>query len=224
MKILIVSATRFEIAPLIEKLTNSIEMNGRKITGKLEDKDIEILLTGVGPVFTAFHLGKHINSTYDLAINLGLAGSFKPEFAIGDTVNVSSDCFADIGAEDNENFLSLDELGLMDKNEPPYKEGKLFSSNEYSIKIAKIQNVNAITVNTTHGNERSIKKIIEKFNPDIESMEGAAFFYACLNENLPCLQIRSISNFVEKRDKSKWQIAPAIHNLNIKAFDLIKSL
>jgi hypothetical protein len=40
--------------------------------------------------------------------------------------------------------------------------------------------VNAITVNTVHGNERSIAAVIERFRPEVESMEGAG-----VHERLP---------------------------------------
>jgi futalosine hydrolase len=73
--------------------------------------------------------------------------------------------------------------------------------------------VKGITVNTVHGNSASIKKVKKKFNPDIESMEGAAFFFACQNEKIPCLQIRAISNYVEKRNKKKWKMKLAVKNL-----------
>jgi len=45
-------------------------------------------------------------------------------------------------------------------------------------------------------------------------MEGAAVFYACKRENIDCLQIRSVSNYVEPRNKENWQIGLAIRNLN----------
>ena len=45
-------------------------------------------------------------------------------------------------------------------------------------------------------------------------MEGASFFAACDNNINNYLQIRAISNYVENRDKSKWQMPLAIKNLN----------
>ena len=45
-------------------------------------------------------------------------------------------------------------------------------------------------------------------------MEGAAVFYACKMNNVPCLQVRAISNYVEPRNKENWQINLAINNLN----------
>jgi futalosine hydrolase len=35
-------------------------------------------------------------------------------------------------------------------------------------------------------------------------MEGAALHYTCLMEKIPFMQLRSISNYIAERDKSKW--------------------
>ena len=44
-------------------------------------------------------------------------------------------------------------------------------------------------------------------------MEGAAFLASCGHAK-HYTQIRAISNYVEKRDKSKWNMPLAIKNLN----------
>jgi futalosine hydrolase len=55
--------------------------------------------------------------------------------------------------------------------------------------------------------------MVEKFNPDIESMEGATFFYICRREKIPFLALRAISNIVEIRNRSNWDIKLALLNL-----------
>jgi futalosine hydrolase len=55
-------------------------------------------------------------------------------------------------------------------------------------------------------------------------MEGAAFHYVCLLEKAPFAQVRAISNYVETRDKSKWQIPTAIQSLNQWAISFLESL
>jgi futalosine hydrolase len=55
-------------------------------------------------------------------------------------------------------------------------------------------------------------------------MEGAAFFYACQQVNARCIQIRAVSNYVEKRNRDNWQIGLAIKNLNTFAIDLIDAI
>lgn len=211
MKILIVAATQPEIQPLLSLFSLASEAEEKNI----EKYSITILITGAGMVPTAFALGKHLAAqTYDLAINLGIAGSFDFNLKLGDVCSVKNDTFADLGAEDGEEFLSFDHLGLgmISQTHRPNAD---FSTNE-------LIEVNAITVNTVHGHELSIAKAITRFNPKIESMEGAAFFYACNQLGTPCIQIRAISNYVERRDREKWDVDLAIKNLNETVINLLK--
>ena len=143
--------------------------------------------------------------SYDLALNVGIAGSFYRNIKLGQLVEVREDILSELGAEDDEEFLSLDELEL--------GEVEFNATDKYQIK-QQLRKVTAITVNTVHGNEDSISLIRERVNPTIETMEGAAFFYACEEANIPGLQVRAISNYVEKRNKENWNLALAVKNLN----------
>ena len=87
--------------------------------------------------------------------------------------------------------------------------------------MSNLPTVKAITSNTVRGNAASIARIQNISRADIESMEGAAFFFACLSEKIPCLQVRSVSNMVEERDKSRWSLDLALKNLNRILFDAI---
>jgi len=229
MKILIVSATQFEVKPLLDFLGIAIPTTGmNKANIDFEDKDIQVLITGVGMVNTAFMVGRYSLNHFDLVINVGVCGAFDRHLELGQLVRVSSDVLSEMGAEDGEEFLTYDQLNLPGEH--------IFSEN-YTISnsfIDSLKNVKGITVNTVHGNETNIKKVQELYHPDIESMEGAAFFSATQNsgknveqimfQNKPTsisvpssdnfIQIRAISNYVEKRDKSKWQMPLAIKNLN----------
>ncbi|MGZ4034975.1 MAG: futalosine hydrolase [Bacteroidia bacterium] len=208
MKILIVSATKFEIDPLLKKMEIVHGADSRLFSCKYKKLEIDFLITGVGMVATAYYSGKAINDSYDAAFNLGICGSFNSNLEIGTVVNIYEDCFSELGAEDGDEFLSLEDLKL---------DGVTKIKNNYgtiSIEIEKLPKVNGITVNTTHGNEKTIEKIAMKFHPIIESMEGAAFMLVCENEKIPYAQIRAVSNFVERRNKDRWNIPLAIKNLN----------
>ena len=84
-----------------------------------------------------------------------------------------------------------------------------------------LKKVSGITVNTTHGNNRSVELFKDKFNADIETMEGAAVFYVCLQEQIRFMQIRAVSNYVEERNVANWNIPLAIENLNQKLLEII---
>jgi futalosine hydrolase len=195
MRVLLVAATEFEV--------ESLKLEVPSQESRVKSQDLDFLITGVGMVATAFALGKHLATNhYDLAINVGIAGSFDRNIALGEVVEVVEDHLSEFGAEDGEAFLTIDELG--------FGEGVLKST----AKPTHLKQVKAITVNTVHGNEASIQKIAARLNPQLESMEGAAFFYACKQAGVSCLQIRAVSNYVEKRNRDAWQIGLAIKNLN----------
>lgn len=222
MKLLVVSATEFEIMPLLSYLKSNFKnKENRRFFSK--DIDIHILVTGVGPIHTTFALATVLaQHTFDLVVNLGIAGAFNRSLEIGQVFQVINDRFADVGVEEaNGNFTDLFEMQLMDWNETPYINGKLYAPNTENKFLAQ---ATAITVSKVHGTQDSIDKITQKYPTDLESMEGAAVFYACLQHQIDCLQIRSISNYVEPRNKDNWNIPLAIDNLNQVAVDLVETI
>src|SRR5205085_11835259 len=115
----------------------------------------------------------------------GLAGSFDKNIRIGEVMNITEDCFPELGAEDNEAFLSVFDLKLQDPGAYPFEKGII--RNETVQKngiILKLKQARGITVNTVHGKEESIKKTVKRLSPQTESMEGAAFLFACRMENI----------------------------------------
>ena len=198
MNILIVSATEKEIAQ-VNKRNNSV------------------LITGVGMVATTFHLTQHLaTNKFDLVLNVGIAGSFSAEIKKCEVVNIVEDRFGDFGAEDDEKFIDVFEMALDEKNKFPFQHRVLQSSFSEKLKcLDELKKVKGITVNKVHGNDKSISKIKSKYNPDIETMEGAACFYVCAQKNIPCIQVRSISNFIEKRNRNNWDIEGAVKSLNL---------
>jgi futalosine hydrolase len=222
MRILIVAATEPEIGKLTADFRFSVYDCDREAHIDKDSKDlyshsnISILITGAGMVATAFAMGKHLaENKYDLAINLGICGSFDKNIALGDVLEITEDSLAELGAEDDEDFITIDKLGFGESSfRATYQLPQKFN----------LKKVNAITVNTVHGNDASIKKLSSRMNAQLESMEGAAFFYACREAGIPSLQIRSVSNYVEKRNRDAWQIGLAIKNLNTFAGELVNWL
>jgi len=205
MNILVIAATSHEIA--FKRSVN-----------------VETLVTGIGSAATIYYLQKKLQQNkYDFVIQAGITGAFTDEFTLGDTVLVKQDCFGDLGAQENEVFSTIFDMGLEDKNVPPYKNGWLY--NEHALlKESSLELVKAVTVNKVSDDLHQKEQLMRTFNPEIETMEGAAFHYFCLQENIPFAQIRSISNYVGERNKSKWKMAEAIKNLSTEIELLIKSL
>ncbi len=220
MKTLIVSATHLELKPLLDKAEKINRIDDKLSSYHLDGNEFYLLCTGVGMVATSFHMGRVLSShKYDRVINAGIAGSFEKNIPLGTVVEIVEDQFPEMGAEDGEHFLSLLDLELIEADDFPYQSGVL--SNEQEIWDLTYPKVKSITVNTAHGSEERIAKTEQRLRPQVESMEGAAFFYACKTAKIPCVQIRAISNYVERRDKASWDIPRAIQRLNTEILKLI---
>jgi len=212
MKIVIVSATSFEIAPLLKHLEDHSKKSSF-LDFQYNNTTIIPLVTGVGALQTAFAMARLKGmEEVDVVFNLGLAGTFK-NHKLGEVVEVISDKFADLGVEEADgSFTDVFEMGLTDEAAYPYVNGWIENSKQKY--TTGLKGVKGITVNKVHGTTASVESIETKYNPDVESMEGAGFFYASKMLDVHTHQIRAISNRVEKRNRENWKIQEAIDNLN----------
>ncbi|MBC7885607.1 MAG: futalosine hydrolase [Saprospiraceae bacterium] len=224
MNILIIAATKFEI----EELYDFLRINGKTLASdeyRFRDHTFHVHVTGVGSLLTSFAISRlALSHSFDLAINVGIAGSFNNGLTPGTVVEVVRDAFADLGSENADgSFNNVFEMNLMDKNTFPFSEGWLYPKTPTQLRL-NIPKANGITVNMVSGNQDSINRMKEKYLPDVESMEGAGFFYACMMLHIPSVQIRAISNYVEPRNKSNWKMEETVTNLNNCVIDQIKSI
>lgn len=215
--ILIVAATPFEVQPLLEKYSIIVTGDGLVNSFITESRQLSVLITGVGMVNTAYHIGRNSHNIYDSIINVGICGAFDKHLKLGQVVNITKDELCEMGAEDGDEFIKYKDLELSGTS--VYDHKWIMRSRE----IAELKTVKGITVNKVHGNEESIERVKKLFSPEVESMEGAAFFAACKGVS-NYTQVRAVSNYVEKRDKSKWEIKLAVSNLNTKVLNILTEL
>ena len=202
MHLLVVAATEGEIASL-----TAGPPAGRH--------QIDRLITGVGMVATAARVSRAIAQTrYDLAINIGVCGAFDRALPLGAVVHVTSDRLSELGVEDGPAFVPADVIGLVPGDHAPFAGGRLVNTAPpASAVLAALPRVSGITVNTVHGDDTSIAAVVDRYHPQVESMEGAAFMYACLVAGIPFAQIRAVSNYVERRNRAVWKMSEAIDAL-----------
>jgi futalosine hydrolase len=218
VRILIVAATDPEVAQIVDRMYSTPTSDTCVDTYTHGPHEIDVLITGVGMVATAAWCSRALaqaQTPYDLALNFGVCGTFDSFIDLGTVVHIVSDRLAELGAEDGERFLTLEDLDLSGESafvniDPP--------SNP---EIDALPAVTAITVNTVHGCARTIAAIAERFNPQVESMEGAAFMSACLIHKVPFAQVRAVSNLVEPRNRDAWKMGEAIRNLSVSALRII---
>ncbi len=219
-KVLIVSATEFEIIPIIDYLEKNA-VKASMFSYQFKGIEINTLVTGVGSMMTAFGMSrlKNINEN-DLLINAGIAGSYDRTYKLGDVFEVTKDKFADLGVEEsNGDFTDIYQLELYPKDKFPFENGWITNEG-----LSKLKKVSSITVNKVNGTKNAIEKISAKYNPDLESMEGAGFCYASKMLDIKFVQIRSVSNYVEPRNRDNWKLNLAIDNLNVSLLNFLISL
>ncbi len=200
--ILAIAATEFELNPLLDALGPT---------------RCNTLISGVGPVESCFQVTRYLEKNRNdisKVVNLGVAGAFiknkraqQPELL--DICLAETEVFGDLGIcfprriDDFSGDIFGKKHFLLDK--------ALRSAAE---KILNIHNIeffsgNFVTVNCASGTQGRGTILKQKYNGLCENMEGAAIARVCEEFSLPFLQIRCISNYVEDRDSSKWNLQQA---------------
>ncbi len=200
MNIALVAATPFEIKEDIFAKTKH---------------NIHFLYTGVGMLLSAVSLTQYMfQHKSDLMIQLGIAGSFNTQILLGDVVVVDKEYLGDTGVWENGEWKDVFDLNLLKKDASPFTNKYLQNQTVDVFNVLQLPKVTGVTINeiTTSGQRSDVLK--EKYNADIESMEGASLHYVCSLFSVPFLQVRSISNYVGERDKTKWKMKEAIENVN----------
>lgn len=208
-KILIVSPSFFEAKGFIE---NDINRNSDRFFQIREN--VWLLISGIGIQKTGYYLQKVLSTqSFDLILNIGLAGSFTKQIPINSIVNIMEESYGDLGVSYDHDFETLLDLNLEKSDEFPFKNGVIENPIPIPDSIANLQKVRGITVNSLLTNKDALNLRKSKFGAQVESMEGATVFYICSMLEMPFLEIRIISNMVGERDKTKWSLSPAVQQL-----------
>lgn len=214
MRLLLTAATSLEIEPAIQYLNTNWKQSDENDFSK-DGNELHVLITGAGILLTTYQLSTYFQQFHsDLAIQAGLAGSFHKDIPLGSVVVVTREIFGDTGAEDGDHFLDIFDIGLWNENAFPFEARMLINPMDMLPDLTGFKMVTGLTVNKVGGQPATIAQRSAKYHPDTESMEGGAFHFVCLQEKIPFLQLRAISNYVEPRDKTKWNIPLAIKQLN----------
>ena len=209
MYILLAAATENEIRTTMDWLSS--------VKGSVNGHEIETLITGVGSTATSYALTRQLLwRSPELIIQAGIAGSYSASFPPGTVAFVNEELFADLGAYQNDAFIDIFDLGLAAESEFPFSGRMLVNPRtepwvKYGLPFVRGATVNCITSTTEQADH-----IRMKYNPVLESMEGAALHYCCMMEQVPFIQLRSISNHAGERDKNNWKMKEAIAMLNEK--------
>jgi len=207
MKVVITSATEKEVLQIKQSIQPSI-------TASTTRPQVQFHESGVGMLSSCYSIFKLIfEQKPDLIIQVGIAGSFDNNIPLGNVVVVRDEIVGDMGAEENGSFKDLFDLNLQQENLFPFNGRKLINPLFDALNYLKIPAVTGVTINEITTRPARVEALKIKYRPTIESMEGASLHYCCIQTNTRFIQIRSISNYVGERDKSKWNFKDALDNL-----------
>lgn len=217
MQVVITSATQGEVSIAQQQLNT-----------RFADSDSAIKLSfhksGVGLLASAVSLTQLTIQKPALVIQAGIAGCFDETVELGQVYVIGDEALADTGVEENGTWKDMFDLNLEQANNAPFSNKKLINPWLPQYNLTALPVVSSVTINEITTNLKRKQQIIEKYNPFIESMEGAALHYACGLHNIPFLQMRATSNYIGERDKTKWLMKDAIVNLNKALIDYIDEL
>ena len=209
MKILLCAATEMEIAPTIQFLASK------------ELESVEVVITGVGLMTSTYAL---LKATYmhhpDLLIQAGIAGTLNASATLAEVVVVQTETIGDLGVKESAGFQSLFDLKLLSTDLFPWKNARLKNDNE-TLNNLNLRVVVGVSVNEISTHPETVSYYQNSLGAEVETMEGAALHYVGLMEKILFLQVRSLSNFVGERDKTKWEIKKSIATLNRELQNLL---
>ncbi|WP_456384801.1 futalosine hydrolase [Desulfolithobacter sp.] len=81
-----------------------------------------------------------------------------------------------------------------------------------------------VTVCCASGTAARGSLLARQYDGLCENMEGAAVARVCEEFNLPCLEIRCISNMVEDRNRDNWKLAEACQRAGRTTADIVAAL
>ena len=204
MKILVIAATASELQPFLQ--SNQLTHGA---TAPYLNQELTTFITGVGILQSGLALSNYLSKNkFDLIIQIGISGTFDYRTALGSVVEVVSETLP-TGAWDKLNKMEdVFDLELADPNAFPFVKKKLVSQHPFL--ATGLTAVNGLTVNQIETISERISHLQNKYQVQVESMEGAASFYVAAQLNIPIIQLRGISNYCGVRDKQRWKIKEAL--------------
>ncbi|MBB5174284.1 futalosine hydrolase [Texcoconibacillus texcoconensis] len=194
--------------------------------GLANDQRFDVIVSGVGPTAAAARTATAlVGEDYELVINAGIAGGFVGRAEVGSLVLATSSIAADLGAESEESFKPLEELGL----------GSTIIHTEFGYNVPVVQalqtkNVpvyqgSVLTSSTVTGTRQTAEYLSKRIPyATAEAMEGFGVATAAEQMNIPYMEVRAISNPVGPRNRDAWKIEEALSALTVASSTLSEVL
>ncbi|NVO00388.1 MAG: futalosine hydrolase [Geobacteraceae bacterium] len=223
-RVLILASIEKEISLLAKALGASLLEDAeprRAWKAEFHSQEIYLALTGMGKVNAAIKTTQTIERFKpSLIINTGCGGAYGSSgLGVGDLAIATAEVYGDEGVLTVNGWHTLEIIGIPSVE----RKGNRYS-NEFplSMELAArafqfasslglpVKRGKFITVSTCSGTKARGDELEKRFSGICENMEGAAIAHTTLLYDTPLLEVRGISNMVEDRDISKWDIPRSV--------------
>jgi len=223
-QIVVTASTQMELSLLIQEAC-AVPVGGGghlpTFRGVLGEREVIVAVTGVGKV-NAASAATVLLERYRpaLMINTGCGGAFAGSgLSVGGLALASSECFADEGVLTPQGWRGLDLIGIPVgswRGEPLFNRIPLCEElSRAAFDCLRERGFRGergafLTVSTCSGTAAQGAELLRRFPGICENMEGAALAQVALVYDVPFLEVRGISNLVEDRDLSRWDLRRAV--------------
>lgn len=222
--VVIIAAVPQELAVLVASLHNRTESDHQAfpvIDGLINNQRVICCTAGVGKSNAAAATAALLERYQPrLIINTGCCGAYPDSgLMVGDLAVATDEVFGDEGVMTNQGWLGLEEMGIA-----LLKQATTTCFNSIPLSASELRNAAAVaethrihlrqgvfvTVSSCSGTRLGGIELSGRYQAICENMEGAAIALTALRYGAPCLEIRGVSNLVEDRDMSRWDIKRAV--------------
>jgi futalosine hydrolase len=206
------------------------------LTGRIHGLDVCLTHGGIGKAAAAAATITLLHYCRPEALLLFGCGGAYPHsgLEIGDLALADTEIFGDEGVATPDGFADLVamELPMRQGDEPlfniwPTDRQLQEFAQPALLELAATQGIKLaagsfVTVSTCTGTAARAIHIEQRTGGICENMEGAAVALACRQLSVPLLEIRGISNLVEDRDTSRWDLAAGMSVAQQAVISLLK--
>lgn len=225
--IVVVAATRLELSLLVRSIGARLVWRKKGLLetyrGKMGRTPVLLAVTGIGKANTAAALGILLERyTPRILIDVGCGGAYgRSGLVVGDLAVASTEVYGDEGVLTPAGWESLEAIGI-----PQLERGGSRFFNEFPLALlpaeravqlgvalgVPVRRGRFVTVSACSGTTARGDELARRFDAICENMEGAVAAHLALRYGVDCLEVRGISNMVEDRDLSRWNIPLAVEN------------
>jgi futalosine hydrolase len=175
-----------------------------------------VVAGGIGPAAAAAVTATALSlASYDVVLSLGIAGGVRGRADVGDVVVADRVIAADLGADSPEGFQLLPgSAGEWPLTVPD----PLVLAERLSTAGLRVRTGGVLTVATVTGTEERAALLAAAHPGAVaEAMEGHGVLTACLAHTTAFVEVRSVSNVVERRNRAAWDVRGALEVLSAAA-------